>query len=85
MVIKSNIVTYIYLKHGWNNKHYLLLGEIGEEEIASDADSSVKMKIKLKGRKVESRGSSRRKRSRKYVSDEEEEEEPIAGNWNIIK
>jgi len=39
------------------------------------------MKIKLKGRKIESRGSGRRKRStRKYVSDDEEEEEPLAGN-----
>jgi len=39
------------------------------------------MKIKLKGRKVESRGIGRRKRSaRKYVSDDEEEEEPLAGN-----
>lgn len=57
------------------------VGDIPEEEIPSDADSSVKMKIKLKGRKVESRGSGRRKRStRKYVSDDEEEEEPLAGN-----
>ncbi|XP_021942672.1 ATP-dependent helicase brm [Zootermopsis nevadensis] len=55
-------------------------GDGAEEDITSDVDSSVKMKIKLKGRKVESRGSGRRKRSvRKYVSDDEEDE-PLAGN-----
>jgi SWI/SNF-related matrix-associated actin-dependent regulator of chromatin subfamily A protein 2/4 len=58
-----------------------LLGDGAEEEIPSDADSSVKMKIKLKGRKVESRGGGRRKRcTRKYVSDDDDEEEPLVGN-----
>nr|CAD7453329.1 unnamed protein product [Timema tahoe] len=56
--------------------------EGGDEEVASDADSSVKMKIKLKGRKSEGRsGPGRRKRSsRKYISEDEEDDEPIAGN-----
>ncbi|GLH08877.1 ATP-dependent helicase brm [Gryllus bimaculatus] len=59
-------------------------GEGVEEEVTSDGDSAVKMKIKIKsaGRnKGEPRVSRSRKRnSRKYISDEEDEEEPLQPN-----
>lgn len=47
---------------------YYLDGEDG-----SDADSSVRMKIKLKGRKGEGRGGRRKRVTKKYISDDEDD------------
>lgn len=43
----------------------------GEE--GSDADSSVRMKIKLKGRKSEGRGGRRKRVTKKYISDDDDD------------
>ncbi|XP_076634848.1 ATP-dependent helicase brm [Colletes latitarsis] len=45
----------------------------GEGEEGSDADSSVRMKIKLKGRKGEGRGGRRKRVTKKYISDDDDD------------
>lgn len=42
-------------------------------EDGSDADSSVRMKIKLKGRKSEGRGGRRKRVTKKYISDDDDD------------
>lgn len=46
---------------------------ITDGEEGSDADSSVRMKIKLKGRKGEGRGGRRKRVTKKYISDDEDD------------
>ncbi|KAL0126888.1 hypothetical protein PUN28_005324 [Cardiocondyla obscurior] len=48
-------------------------GEDKDGEDGSDADSSVKMKIKLKGRKGEGRGGRRKRVTKKYISDDDDD------------
>ncbi|XP_012139064.1 ATP-dependent helicase brm isoform X5 [Megachile rotundata] len=45
----------------------------GDGEDGSDADSSVRMKIKLKGRKGEGRGGRRKRVTKKYISDDDDD------------
>ncbi|XP_076676450.1 ATP-dependent helicase brm isoform X3 [Andrena cerasifolii] len=45
----------------------------GDAEDGSDADSSVRMKIKLKGRKGEGRGGRRKRVTKKYISDDDDD------------
>lgn len=45
----------------------------GDGEDGSDADSSVRMKIKLKGRKNEGRGGRRKRVTKKYISDDDDD------------
>ncbi|XP_025159333.1 ATP-dependent helicase brm [Harpegnathos saltator] len=48
-------------------------GDDKDGEEGSDADSSVRMKIKLKGRKGEGRGGRRKRVTKKYISDDEDD------------
>lgn len=75
----SSFIFEIDLMHVVSNSIIsLFLGE-NIEGIASDDDSSVKVKLKLKSPKGNGNGnrisSNRRKRSKKYISDEEDEVE----------
>ncbi|XP_071558224.1 ATP-dependent helicase brm isoform X3 [Temnothorax nylanderi] len=48
-------------------------GDDKDGEDGSDADSSVRMKIKLKGRKGEGRGGRRKRVTKKYISDDDDD------------
>ncbi|XP_070150892.1 ATP-dependent helicase brm isoform X2 [Polyergus mexicanus] len=48
-------------------------GDDKDGEEGSDADSSVRMKIKLKGRKGEGRGGRRKRVTKKYISDDDDD------------
>ncbi|XP_011257143.2 ATP-dependent helicase brm isoform X3 [Camponotus floridanus] len=48
-------------------------GDDKDGEEGSDADSSVRMKIKLKGRKSEGRGGRRKRVTKKYISDDDDD------------
>ncbi|XP_043275129.1 ATP-dependent helicase brm-like isoform X2 [Venturia canescens] len=48
-------------------------GSAGNGEDGSDGDSSVRMKMKMKGRKSEGRGGRRRRVTKKYISDDDDD------------
>lgn len=48
-------------------------GVLADGEEGSDGDSSVRMKITLKGKKGEGRGGRRKRVTKKYISDDDDD------------
>lgn len=66
------ILSYNYLSKRMITYYSSYICYIDGEE-GSDADSSVRMKIKLKGRKSEGRGGRRKRVTKKYISDDDDD------------